>query len=385
VDQERGIISGRLLEAPALTVSTPGLRLATLAASLLLVQDALQLRHTNRAALDKVAGELQGLLGGHLGQRHEAVTFAHFGEVIMEALAFPTGPTSAQEFEPKLRDHVARYFEGVWLHRPLKSLGGVPPIDAAGHPPLRKRLLGVIQFLHDCLQASAPRITEGEGAGTNVLGLYDFDRLRHKLGLGAPAPGGPAAAAAEPDIDAMSAADLAALPAEQLPDGQLERAFRAALKLDTRDLAGGFARTLVARPASAERPDRYPFFSHLVQLRLDEGDSAGALAVLDQAIAADAAQNEGKRQNDYELRKGQILAKSGQAEAAAAQFEQLAGRGGVEPKYLGSAAEALLGARQGARARKLAEQGLAQARARNSRDLEEYFLELVAAAKKQGG
>ena len=55
------------------------------------------------------------------------------------------------------------------MHRPLKSLSQVPPIDAAGHAGLKKKLSGVIQFLQEC------------AAMTHYP--CDFDRLRRKLGL----------------------------------------------------------------------------------------------------------------------------------------------------------------------------------------------------------
>ena len=49
----------------------------------------------------------------------------------------------------------------------------------------------------------------------------------------------------------------------------------------------------------------------------------------------------------------------------------------------GSAAEAMLSARQGPRALHFAEQGLETARQQNNRDSEQLFLELVEAAKRQ--
>ena len=45
---------------------------------------------------------------------------------------------------------------------------------------------------------------------------------------------------------------------------------------------------------------------------------------------------------------------------------------------------AMLSAKQGPRALGFAEQGLARARQQNNRDSEQYFLELVSAAKRQG-
>ena len=45
----------------------------------------------------------------------------------------------------------------------------------------------------------------------------------------------------------------------------------------------------------------------------------------------------------------------------------------------------MLSLRQGARALRFAEEGLAMARQQNDRDSEQYFLELVGAAKRQVG
>src|SRR5205823_3421161 len=164
--------------------------------------------------------------------------------------------------EAKMRDHAQQFFEETWIHRPYRGLAGVPPVDAPGSPNLRKRLGGVIQFLQDCAAGTAPR-------------LYDFDRLRRKLSLDstatAPPPTPPSPAAATVDISAMGAAELAALDPAGLSDPLLEQAFRSALKLDAKELASQFARTLIGRPADPSHPDRWSFFQHLIQ----EAESAG--------------------------------------------------------------------------------------------------------------
>jgi hypothetical protein len=72
-------------------------------------------------------------------------------------------------------------------------------------------------------------------------------------------------------------------------------------------------------------------------------------------------------------------------EAAQKVFEDLIARVPAELRYRGSAAEALLSARQAGLALRFAQEGLTQARQQNNRDSEEYFKELVAAAQKQGG
>ncbi len=56
-----------------------------------------------------------------------------------------------------------------------------------------------------------------------------------------------------------------------------------------------------------------------------------------------------------------------------------------ELRYRSSAAESMLGVRQGKPAREFAEAGLAKSRELNNRDAEQQFLELVEAAKRYGG
>ncbi|HMC64585.1 MAG TPA: hypothetical protein VKI65_06575, partial [Gemmataceae bacterium] len=312
--------------------------------------------------------EVQQRAGVGLSEGRTSRSPASFSDVLAETLFIPTGAAPAEETEQRLREQIQRHFEESWIHRPRRSLNGVAPVDAAGHPTLRKKLLGVIAFFEQCAAAG----------GTP----YDFGRLRRKLGL-IPGDSPTPADSGEIDIEALSAAQLAALDADALADEQLERAYQAAMKLDARELAGRFAQALVNRPARPERPDRFPWFSHLVQLALNEGDADSALDYLDEGEKRDCEENEGRRRNDYELRRGQIHARRGEVEAAQELFERLITRAPADLRYPGTAAEALLSARQGNRALRFAEQGLAKAREQSNRDSEEYYLELVAAAKKQ--
>ena len=110
-----------------------------------------------------------------------------------------------------------------------------------------------------------------------------------------------------------------------------------------------------------------------------------ALDYLNQGEKSDCEHNEGHRRNDYELRRGQIHAKRGETAEAQSVFERLIERVPSELRYRGSAAEAMLSARQPAPALQFAQGGLTKAREQNNRDLENYFLELVSAAKKQQG
>jgi tetratricopeptide (TPR) repeat protein len=372
VSEDQGLLTGLVLERlAALTPELAAVQLPRLGCYLLIAGEHLRLWNTDAGALEKVRQELHERVGPALSAARTERGPVNFGDVLAEALVFPVQTADKEEATRRVLEHMQRYFEEAWIHRPLPSLDFVPPVDAAGHAVLRRKLLGDIQFLEDCAAGGQAR-------------NYDFDRLRHKLGLvvGAAAPDG--AAAARPDIGAMDAADLSALQVEALADEDLEQAYQTALKLDARDLAGRFARALVSRPPHAERPDRFPWYSHLVQLALADGDTDNALNLLNDGEKADCEQNSGNRRNDYELRRGQIHAKRGEAEEAQNVFDRLIERVPSELRYRGAATEAMLSARQGARALHFAEQALAKALERNDRDSEEYFKELVAAAHRQG-
>ena len=386
---EDGSLVGLLLEPPSGVNLTGGPPMAKLAAHLFIVANLMRLANSQRESLERAVDEVRQKLGPAIDEPHIDAGPVQFGDVVAEALVFPTQPTTPEAVQPRMRDHAERFFEDTWIHRPLKALAGNAPVDAAGHPNLRKRLLGVIRFLDECFSGSAPRMQD---PGADQTPLYDFDRLRRKLGLteGAPpaaqtAAATATAAASGPDVNAMGAAELAGLNAGTLSDEQLEQAFRAALRLDARDLAASFARALVARPANAAQPDRYPFYKHLMDVAHSENDTDAVLRYLEEGRRIDAEQNEGRRANDYGLRRGQTLAKRKEVDAAAEEFQSLINRAPDDLRFYGTAAEAMLGQRQGQRALQFAEAGLAKARRQNNRDSEQYFMELVGAAKKQVG
>src|SRR5262249_35504276 len=147
---------------------------------------------------------------------------ANFGDVVAEALAIPAGEKPGGETRQRGADHAAHFFEDVWVHRPLRSLYPLPPVDAAGGSTLRKKLRRVVQFQQEC-------------ASLGGRASYDFDRLRRKLGLAADGPA-PASEGA-PDIGGMSAAELSGLKIETLSDEQLELAYQTAQKLDAREIS----------------------------------------------------------------------------------------------------------------------------------------------------
>jgi hypothetical protein len=181
----------------------------------------------------------------------------------------------------------------------------------------------------------------------------------------------------------MGAAELAGLSLDGLSTEQLEQAYQTAQKLDASELSAHFARALVARPPQPDRPDRYPLYSYLTQHALQEGKTDAALDYVNEGERVDCEHNEGRRRNDYELRRGQVHVKRGEADQAQDVFQRLIERVPSNLRYRGTAAEAMLSLRQGARALRFAEEGLAAARQQNDRDSEQYLQELVNAAKKQ--
>ena len=369
VNQEEGMLMAVILAAPppALTPELAAKQNPTIGAMSLLVGGMARLWHTSEAALRRTVDALRAKLGAALaGEPYFGRGPAKFHELFSDALPLMRGTATDEERTRFAQEHFAKYFEEHWLQRSLKSLGNVPPVDAAGHPVLRKKLRGAVQFLEECAAAAK-------------LG-YDFNRLRRKLNLiAAPAADG----AAVPDISAMSVPELAALDVPALNDQQIEEAFQAALQLDARELAGKFAQALVARPARPDKPDRYPWHNHLIQNAVTHSDWETALNCVNDGEKDDCEHNQGRRRNDYELRRGQVHAKQGAFDQAQDVFDRLIARVPSELKFRVSAAEALLSAKQAARVLKYAEAGLAEARKQNSRDSEGAFLEMVDAAKRQ--
>ena len=227
-------------------------------------------------------------LAGAIGDAGQVRGPARFSDLFSEAMIFPLGVSDPAQADERIREGFQRFFEETWLHRPLKALGGVPPIDAAGHGILKKKLRGIADFLEQC-------------AALNQFS-YDFDRLRRKLGLAASQVQAGGESAPAVDIPALAAPELAGLKIEDLADQQLEQAYQTALKLDARELASHFAKALVTRPALADRPDRFAWFNHLILLGQAAGNWDEALEYVDQGEKDDCEHNEGRRRNDYELR-----------------------------------------------------------------------------------
>ena len=423
-----------------------GTVMAKVLANVTIAGGTISLRHTSRETVTKIAVEIRERLNMAVGEPVPGAGTAQFGELLQEALAYPVRTADVNDAESKLRAYAENFFENVWIHRPLRSLSGVTALDAAGSKLLRKCLLGVLRFLEDILNSSAPRKQQGQASV--VVSVYDFNRMRHKIGVERQPPGEPpasliaevdaavaaeaadvekaaetaraidaariqaakeaemakaaeaarqqaavraaeeaaiAAAAPKPkDFGSMNAADLAGLNRDELGAVELEDAMRAALKLDARELAVAFARSGVGKPADAAKPDRYPLFAVAIQGAIAEGNTDAALQLAHEGTAFDATSNDGKRANDFTIQRARLLCRKGDTEAASKEFEDLIARSPDEPKFYITAMELMLSAKQPSKTLKFAELGLAKARSSGNRDLEGACLELSEAAKRMG-
>jgi tetratricopeptide (TPR) repeat protein len=369
-NQENMIVCLVLETAPSglIMVGSPGADFGRYAGNLLIAGPILSFSSTLRDAYERIREELRQSLSIGLGELREQTLPPAFSDMHNEAMIYPfTGDAPAKR--QRLTENMRRHYEEIWLHRPHRSLAGNAPVDAAGHPVLRKKLRGLIQFLEDCAAASP-------------MSDYDFNSLRRKLGLleAAPAtstPGGPE------DILAKGAAELATLKPEDLSDEQLEQACQAAQKLDAGELAAHFARGLISRPVNADRPDRFPCYSFLIQHALDEGNLDAALDHVNEGERVDCEHMGGQHRNDYELRRGQVHVRRGEGNEAANVFQRLIDRVPNNPRYRADAAEGMLSAGQPERALQFAEAGIEVARAENDRDTEHHLRDLAESAKRR--
>jgi tetratricopeptide (TPR) repeat protein len=405
-NRETGAFAGLIVEELPSLIAVGAVSLARVSARIMIAQGAVRLTHPNRDSVARVADDIRTALQLAVEQPVESTTPLPFGDVVLEALAQPTGSADEAALEAKLRDYATHYFEDVWIHQPLKALAGNSALNAVGSKVLRKHVFGAVKFLEDCFRAVTPHKQVGEEL--IPLDLYNFDALRHKLGLEyvsaappkvhvpdaptPPAPGGgsagPAAAAARPpepkkrDLGSMNTAELAGLDVAALSVGELEHAMLAAVKLDARDLAVAFAQAGLLKPFDAATPDRYRLYATAITGAAAGGDTARAATLIDEGAKYDAEHNGGQRATEYRLRKAQLYVKAKDAEKAAAEFDALVAMHPDEGKFYTTAAEEMLRLRAGDRALHFAEAGLEAARRTNNRDLEGHCEELVAAAKK---
>lgn len=403
VDQEQGAVSAMVVEELPSLLAVGGTTLAKVVAKLAIAQGVVRVWHPNRDNAARVAEEIRNRVNLAVQEPVTTTTPINFGDVALDALAYPTQTADVAQAEEKLRNHAKHHFEEVWLRQPLKSLAGNTPLDAVGSSLLRKRVFGVVKFVGDCFAGVVPQ--KRIGNQTVPMNVYDFADLRHKLGLeyvsaappkidvpADPTPDRRSAAMQSPPpppakraIADMNAAELAALDLGAATVADLDQAMRAALKLDAKDLAVAFARAGVTKPHDPAHADRYPLYAAAVTGATMAGDFDKALDLLAQGEKFDAEHNGGSRAVEFGLKRAQLFVKQKDAGNAAAAFDALIAAHPDEAKFYTTAAEEMLRLKAGAKALGFAERGLAHAKATGNRDLEGHAGELAAAARKAGG
>src|SRR5207244_7327111 len=135
---------------PALTPELTAKQMPRIGAMAMLVGGIVRLWHVNQEAWQHTVDTLKAAIGPALaGEPYVTRGPAKFQEILNDALPLMRGNATEEERKRFGQEHFTKYFEEGWLHRPLKSLGNVPPVDAAGHPQLRKKLRGAIKFLQE--------------------------------------------------------------------------------------------------------------------------------------------------------------------------------------------------------------------------------------------
>lgn len=407
-NQETGVMVGLIVEELSSLLAVGSTTLARVAAKMVIAGGVIRVTHPNRESVAKVADDIRTALQLAVEQPVETTSAISFGDVALEALAQPVQTTDVTAAEGKLRDHAKNFFDNVWVHRPFKALAGNTPIDAVGSAPLRKRLFGVIKFVEECLKAVQPHKQVGQELVP--IDVFDFDTLRHRLGLEyvaaeppkvnvpaeAPAGGGreapveakkpveakQPAAPKKRDIGALSAAELSQLDVAALSVGELEQAMRAALRIDARDLAVAFAEAGVAKPHDDSATDRYPLYAAAITGASASGDLNRAVELAELGERYDAEHNAAGRAVEFGLKKAQLFVKMKDVDRAVAAFEALIEKHPDEGKFYTTAAEEMLRLKNGAKAAYFAERGLAKAKETRNGDLEGHCRELLEAAKR---
>lgn len=316
--------------------------------------------------LDGLLDEVRTALGPAVQQVNGSDRFETRSPVIRDLPVYVNkGGESAQD---TVRSAIMSYFEERWVNQPLKALGGATASSVTSDPKQKRRLLGIVEFLSRSL-------IDTTGADNP---LYDFNRLRTKLGL--PTTGG--ASSGQADIDLLTVAGLEALDAGTLTDSQVEQAYRQALKLENGALASRFADVALQRESIA---DRYAYFADAIRRAREANNGPEELRLIDAADAADRASNEGRRSASIGLSRGRALIKQGKLDDALSALQQAISATPDDLALRSNATESLLGAGQAAAALTLAEAGLERARKLQQRDAEQQFLELVGAAKRKLG
>lgn len=284
-------------------------------------------------------------------------TFLHISQSIFD-MRMPQGlqPEQSERFlVEKMRSH----FEDRWAHRPLHSLKGNTPLDSAGHPILRRKVMGCILLLEQVLNSFGIKMP------------YSLDDLRHKLGLDK--PGTAIETNAPASVSGMNVEDLASLNIAAASDEDLRQAFTTAKRLDANELASKFAQALVQRAATMEGIDCFIYDQHIIFQLLGEDRIERAFASTLKAMERDAKFNGGKRSIDYRKLRLKVLLAGKRLNEAKVDLEKLFTEKGEDLDLYVFVTEELLRFGHKELASKYAQLGKALAEKKGDRDRLGFF------------
>ncbi len=136
------------------------------------------------SSVDEARKELDSLLGFAVEKPVKSTRFIGFGGPFTNLLPLYSAkiePTAA--LRKVIGQKFSNYFEEIWTQMPCKALSGATPREASDDPRKSRRLEGIIHFWEDIaiLDLYGRGDIERSKALTEVY--YDFNNLRHKLGL----------------------------------------------------------------------------------------------------------------------------------------------------------------------------------------------------------
>jgi tetratricopeptide (TPR) repeat protein len=366
VQQNQPVVLSKRLDRPlpAAHENLATYELPRVQASIMILPNEVWIFSLDAGLVAAAQRELEILWGTTVAYHRSFTQPTSFNHLAEEAFSFrlPEGVTPEQA-ERLTKEMLRSFFEDQWAMRPSSSLQGNTPLDAAGHPVLRRKVLGMIGLWEQIL------------ALQNIPLPYSMADLRRKLGLLEPAADQPSEPATT-NIAHLSAAELAGLPVESLSLDDLKQAFTAAKRLDANELATKFAQAVVNRPNGSNQADCFLYDQQLIFQLLGEDRLERAYATTLKAMERDAKQNGGKRSIDYRKLRLKVLLAGKRTAEAKIDLDKLLAEKADDLDLAVWAVEELLKFGQKEMAVKYAGSGKQAAEKKNDRDRAEFFAEI---------
>lgn len=329
-------------------------------------QEAIELIASSPEKLREARESFESVVGATVTPAGEYQRPGFIGHLDNEPLMmFSDRKLSDEEILKELLESTRHYFEDEWLKRPLKSLGGLAPLDAAQSNRFKAKLEGVVRF------------RERNFRRYNVP--YNFDRLRNKLGL-EPHENLPPDALVENDISGYSANQLAELDPPSLDDEDLIKAYRTATGLEATETALRFARELVQRDSLAYAIDVMPIFRRLINNQIEKNQFENAQDLVDQAEKFDNKHYEGRHQAGIDSMRARLLMAQGNAEQAQKLYQDSVAKHPENLEIVAEAVENMLSSGNFNAAQTLARIGLERAEKQRNSSYQGQFREYLEEA-----